>query len=239
MNGRFVKRNLVWYDGHRWYDAVGPNVAKVLDDFQKSSISLVAGSTSPVTTDGWLMTFVEVGAGGQLASPIDGAQGGQLLLTTAGNEDDGINIQATGEAFSMASSWPLYFGIRFKVSEATQSDFVAGLHFRDATLVAAGDTGAFFRKADGSTACVAVLEKNTAETTGAALTVANDTWMTLEITFDGSAVDFWVDGTKLTRLAQTNLPNDEWLTPSFEFLNGSAASRTVTIDWIKCIQVQA
>jgi len=241
VHSRYLRGNLLFLDKQRWLDAVGPNVVKILDDFQFGNYDIVAGDTSPQTKAGWLCTFVEVGAGGQLAQLVAGADGGALLLTTAGNENDGINVQALGEAFnpSLTNAWPMYFGIRFKVSSATQSDFLAGLCITDTTLTAGLTDGMYFRKPDASTTVSYVLEKNSTETTGTAWTCVADTYVTAEILFDGTNVDFYVDGVLLTRLAQTNLPDDEYLTPSFEFLNGEAASCTITIDWIRALQIQA
>jgi hypothetical protein len=49
-----------------------------------------------------------------------------------------------------------------------------------------------------------------------------------------------VNGVQVARLAQTTLPDDEELTPSIAFLNGAAvAAKTVTVDWIRAIQINA
>ncbi len=240
MHSKWIRDNLVFYDKQRWLDAIGANVVKVREEFQQGNFDIIAGDATGVNKEGWLATFVEVGAGGQLASLVAGADGGELLITTAGNEDDGINLQMRGECFnpSLTNAWPWYFGIRFKVSEATQSDFVAGLCITDTTLTAGMTDGVYFRKADGSTAVSAVIEKNSTETTVAAWTCAAGTFVIAEILFDGTSVDFYVDGTALARQVMTNFPNDEYLTPSFEFLNGSAANNTINIDWIRAFQIQ-
>lgn len=240
MHSKWIRGNQVYYDGQSWLDAIGPNVVKIKEEFQYSPVNLLSGDTSPIIRGGWTLTFVEVGAACTLA-PIDGADGGQVLLTSGGNEDDGLNMQVDGEAFSLSTTtaYPAYFGIRFQVSDATQSDFIAGLCITDTTLTAGMSDGIYFRSADGAAAISAVIEKNTAETTVAALTGADATWMKLEILFDGTNADFYVNDTLLTRQVMTNLPDDEYLTPSFEYLAGAAGADTVTIDWIRAFQIQA
>lgn len=241
-----LNSNMVLYDGlypHRWIDAFGPDVVKSLHEFVNGNYTIVAGDATGVIKEGWLCSFVEAGAGGQLMSKVDGADGGQLLITTAGNEDDGINMQMTGEAcnpaVTAAAHFPFYFGIRFKVSDATQSDFIAGMCIGDTTLTAGMTDGVYFRSVDGAVAINAVVEKDSTETPAAVLNAADDTWMTLEILFTGHTVHFYVDGVRTASPVMDNWPNDEYLTPSFEYLNGAAGSDTVTIDWIRFIQVQS
>ena len=244
VHSKWINGALVFYQsnyGQRWLDVIGPSVVKVKEEFQQGDWAVAAGDATGINREGWLLTFVEVGAGGQLASLVGGADGGELLITTAGNEDDGINMQVVGECFnpSLTTDYPFYFGIRFKVSEATQSDFVAGLCITDTSLTTAVTDGVYFRKADASTAVSAVIEKDNGETTVAAWTCAAGTYVTAEILFNGANVDFYVDGVALARQVMTNFPDDEYLTPSFEFLNGSANSRTINIDWIRAFQIQA
>lgn len=243
VHSHWINGNLVFYQANymqRWLDCIGPAVVKIKQEFQFGNYAIAAGDATGVTREGWLCTFTEVGAGGQLMSLVGGADGGNLLITNAGNDNDGINMQAVGECFnlSLTNKWPAYFGIRFKLSEEEQNDFVTGLCITDTDLAGAVSDGIYFRKLDGSTAVSAVIEKNNAETTVAAWTAAADTWVVAEILFDGTNVDFYVNGTALTRQVNTNLPDDEWLTPSFEHINGEAANHTAHIDWIRAFQLQ-
>lgn len=244
VHSHWINGNLVFYQSNymqRWLDVMGPAVVKVVDEFQFGNYAIAAGDGSPQTRQGWLNTYVEAGAGGDHTEALtDGADGGVLLITTDDGEDDGVNKQAIGEAFnfSLTNKWPAYFGIRFKVSDATQSDWVAGFCLTDTTLTAGMDDGMYFRSADGSAVVSAVLEKNTTETTGTVHTAANNTYYIYEIVFDGTSVDFYLNGTAITRLATTNIPDDEWLTPSFEYLTGAAGVDTVSIDWIRAFQLQ-
>jgi len=231
MHSKWVNGNLVFYDGHRWLNAIGSNVCKFIEDFVGTPF---AAADTPAA---WTVTLVEAGAGETTVALTDGA-GGFLLITTDANEDDGANLQVTKEAFKLASGKPCYFGIKFKISEATQSDFLVGLCITDTTLLGGMTDGVYFRKVDGSTDVKFVLEKNSTETESSSLlTAAADTDITLEFFFDGTNVDAYVNGTLQTRLAQTNLPDDEELTPSIHFLTGAAAAITMTVDWVRCIQI--
>ena len=75
MHSKWIRNNLVFYDNQRWIDAIGPNVVKIKEEFQKGNYAVVAGDATGVNREGWLLTFVEVGAGGQLMSLVGGADG--------------------------------------------------------------------------------------------------------------------------------------------------------------------
>jgi hypothetical protein len=231
-HSKWVQGNLVYYDTylHRWIDAIGYGVCKVLENFQYTGMATDAPSA-------WTTTLVEGGGGESTVALTGGAEGGTLLITTDAAENDGVNMQVQGEAFKFASGKPLYFGIKFQASEATQSDFLVGLAITTTDALGGVTDGVYFRKVDGSTTCSAVIEKNTTETTGTAMTFAATTDYVLEIFWDGAAADFFVDGVALTRLAQTNIPDDEFLSPVIHFLAGSANARTMTVDWVRCIQI--
>jgi hypothetical protein len=231
MHARWINGNLAYWDTHlrRIVNAWGPTVCKFLDDFVNAEL---AGADAPL---GWTVTLVEAGIGESTITAVD-AVGGQILLTTDALENDGINMQLAGENFRLATGKPCYFGIKVKVSEATQSDILVGLCITNTDLLAGMSDGAYFRKADGSTAMSFVLEKNTGETAGAVLTVAANTFYILEFFFDGVNVDSFVDGVLQTRMVMTNLPDDEELTPSVQYLSGAAGVKTATIDWIRAIQ---
>lgn len=234
-----VNGQIVFFDrdyAHRWLEAFGPDVVKVIENFVQTPFS---GADAPAA---WTTTLVEGGAGETTVALMGGANGGQLLITTDAAENDGANMQLQGEAFSFASAWQAYFGIRFKASEATQSDFLVGLCITDTDLLGGMTDGIYFRKVDGATGIAFVLEKNSAETEVAALaTFAADTFVTLEFVYDGTYVKAYVDGVLKTEVLATNANfcNDEFLTPSIHFLTGEAGAKTMNVDWIRAIQIQA
>lgn len=237
VNSRYINGQLVFYQAgyyQRWLAGIGPDFFGFREHFVNTPFE--AADIPAATT----VTLVEAGVGGETTvALVAGADMGELLITTDNAENDGANIQWKGEAFKLASGKPAYFGIRFKTGEATESDILVGLCITNTDLLGGMTDGAYFRKVDGSAAVSAVLEKDSSETTGAAFTLAADTYYTLEILFDGTNVDFYVDGVALTRLAQTNLPDDEYLTPSIHFLTGNAAVETMNVDWIAAFQINA
>lgn len=232
LHSRRILGNLAYWDTHRnrIIDAVGPGVCKFVEEFVKSEIP------SADAPSAYTVTLVEGGAGETTIALVAGAAGGELLITTDAAENDGANIQGKGEAFKLTSGKPCYFGCELKISDATQSDVLVGLCITDTDLLGGMTDGIYFRKVDGSAALSFVLEKDSTETTGAVLTMVADTFYTLEWYFDGTNVDSYVDGVLQTRLAMTNLVDDEEITPSIHFLTGEAVAKTANIRWIRAIQ---
>ena len=232
LQSRRINGNLVYYSSHRKniIDAVGPDCIRFFEDF------IVPVATADALV-GWTTTLVEAGSGESTVT-IPDASAGELLITTDANEDDGVELQKIGENFGMSTSqYGTYFGIRFKVSEATQSDFIVGLCITDTTLLGGMTDGCYFRKVDGSTSLAAVTEKNSTETeTTGVHTVAADTYFILEFFFDGTSIEYFVNGTSVASHT-TNICDDELLTPSMHFLAGSTVAKTMTVDWIRAIQV--
>lgn len=231
LHSRRINRNLLFYGPARYriLDAIGPDIRKFILDTVVAPVDDTTGDMTAFTA-----TVVEEGTGETVHALTDGA----LVITTAANENDGINLQLKGEAFRLSEGNYVYFGIRLKATEVTQSDLIVGLCITDTDLMGGMTDGIYFEALDGVATLTAVLEKNSTETTSGTLaTLANDTYVELEFLFNGTNLDIWVDGVIQTRLALTNLPNDEYLTPSLSFFNGEASVETVTIDWWRVIQV--
>ena len=234
LGTRHIGKNLVYYNGPNrksLYDAVGPDVFQFFEDFNGPVVA---------TTDalvGWTTTLVEAG-GGESTVTMPDAHGGALLLTTDANEDDGINFQKIGENFLLlAGVQAVYFGVRLKISDATQSDILVGLCITDTTLLGGLSDGVYFEKLDGSTSMSCTTEKNSTETqTDSIGTFVADTYYTLEWYWDGTSVEFFVDGASVAQHT-ANICDDEELTPSIHFLAGAAAVKTCTVDWIRAIQI--
>lgn len=231
INARYIGNNLVYYLSNRLrlLDAIGPDVVKFVEDF----------TGAPAASDalsGWTTTLVEAGAGESTVTRIDGS-GGLLLLTTDAADNDGINLQVTNESFKLAAGNQVYFGIRLKANEATQSDFLVGLCITDTDLLGGMTDGIYFECLDGGTGISATTEKNSTETqTDALATFAANTFVTLEWFFNGTSVYFLINGS-LVATHTTNICDDEELTPSIQFLTGEAVAHTLTVDWLRVIQI--
>mgnify|MGYP001393750748 FL=1 len=181
----------------------------------------------------WTITTTEAGTG-SATEAVTSSAGGALLLTNAAGDNDLDFLQLKGEAFTLAAGKRAFFSSRFKVSDATQSDFVMGLHITDTSPLDVTD-GIFFISADGAATVDLSVEKNNSATTASSIaTMSNDTFITLSWFIDPntSNVHYSVNNAEPLVLADTNLPNDEDLTISFGIQNGEAAAKTMTVDYI-------
>lgn len=235
LHAKRVMGNLVYYDRsyqQRWIRGEGVGVTQYIFDPCNFPVD-------DTTADPTMFTVTTVDGGADAAgfvSSIDGA----LKIATDDAENDGANVQLKGEAFKMdATTTNTYFGINLQINDATQSDLLVGLCITDTGLLGGMTDGVYFECLDGSTDINFVLEKDSTETTSATAvgTLADATNITLEFFFDGTYVDAWVDGVLQTRLATTNLPNNEYLTPSIHLLTGEAAVQTLTVNWWRVVQV--
>lgn len=222
---------LVYYDGHqkRIIDVQGPDVVS----YKLTARELHATAINP---DNWTTTVVEAGSGlseFDVADLIDFT--GKLF--TAADENDGINVQLLGEQFKFDSSHRSYFGIRFKINDVTQSDFLCGFCITDTTLLAGMSDGVYFESLDGSTALAFVAEKDSTETTEAAVgTLADDTLKYLEFYWDGTKLEAFVDGVSVYYATPANLPDNEELRLSMHFLTGEAVAQTILIADLRAFQ---
>lgn len=184
------------------------------------------------TAADWTITTTEAG-GGDASEALSDADGGVLLITNDAADNDADFFQLAAETFKFVSGKKLFFKARFKVSDATESDFVFGLQITDTSPLAVSD-GVFFQKDDGDASLDFHVEKNGTATSASAIhTVVDDTYLIVAFYYDGdSEVQYFVDGTKLGTSATTNLPDDEELTVSFGIQNGAAAAKTMSVDYI-------
>jgi hypothetical protein len=188
--------------------------------------------------DQWVITRV----GTTPTEVATSANHGELLLTMAATDDSSSSLQWSGddnaavnETFKFVVGKKLFFQARFKVSDATQSDFVLGLQITDTTPLAVTD-GVYWRKDDGDANLDFVVIKDSVATTAtAASTCANNTYLTLGFAYNGKdGIEFWKDDVKLGTSALTTLPDDEELAISIHMQNGEAVAKTMSIDYVWC-----
>lgn len=218
--------------GHdtRVLDAWGPLVTKF--NFQSP--------LDVVTTNRFTVTAV-----GSSSVVNHTTAGGGLLFTTGGTEYDGINMQALGTNYDLASGKPTYFGFRVAVSDATQSDILIGLAGTDTTLLAAsaahavavGAGFAGFYKLDAVTqSYFASYQTTTVNNLAAAGTLDTDAhWYTFEYYED--ALYGFLDG-ELVSTFTDDLPTVA-LTPSFAIRTGAGAAITASVSNWYCYQVRS
>lgn len=188
----------------------------------------------------WVITNVGVTPTQALAD----ADNGVLLLTMAATDDSSSFLQKVGESFLLASGKKAFFAARFAVSDATQSDWVAGLQVLDTTPLDVTD-GIYFQKDDGDALIDFYVSKDatTGRLTSTAVATASaaGVYMQLAFYFDGKRyVTVWKDGVQvanvdLTATLATYLPDTE-LTISFGVQNGEAVAKTMSIDYVFAAQ---
>lgn len=228
-----------YWHGHRrrLIDAIGHNVTKKLFDFASIPVDDTTGDPTE-----WTTTVVEVGAGSTTFAQGN-ASGGQLLITTAANDNDGGNYQLNGESFKFKSTNIIYFGaFGITISDAAQSDFFVGLAITDTDILGGVTDRVGFQCLDGETDIKAMLEKDSTETLTASLgTLADATAVDLEFYWYGaeSKVEFFVNGASGGKPAVTNLPDDEELRATIQFLNGAAGAETMSMSALRIIQIGA
>lgn len=183
----------------------------------------------------WTITTTEAGAGSATEALAD-ADGGVLLITNDAADNDCDFFQKVGESFLLTAGKRAFFKARFKVSDATQSDFVMGLQVTDTTPLAVTD-GIYFQKDDGDTQLDVYCQKDasTGQTSATNIaTVADDTYLTVAWAYDGkSELAYFVNDVQLGTLnaSSTYLPDTE-LTVSFGIQNGEAVAKTMSVDYI-------
>jgi len=191
---------------------------------------------------GWLATLIEDGADESTVSLVAGSEGGSVLFSTDAGDNDGINAQLLGEAFSFAYNYPTYVGCRFKMDTVTQQEMAVGLVISDATFLLSGTTdGLYFRNADGAATLSLVAERNSAETVIGCATMVDATYITAEYLFLDGVLHAYINGVEVATLSNgdPNFPDDEYLTPTLAVLTGTTVALDATIDWFRVLQIQA
>ena len=220
----------------RLYDAFGENVTKYVTQFQ----SLPADDT---TTDPTEFVFTTVEVGGASTAVIGDVSGGALVITCAGNEDDGVSLQLgnanSGEWVDLSGPTVCYFGIEFALNDADQTEVFAGTAVTDTALLAAVTDGLYFRSVDETAVLNFVLEKDSVESTTAVATLTDAAYVTAEWYYDGTNVTAYINGTQAAQVAATDasFPDDELMRLSLESLSGEAVANTCTVKWIRLIQI--
>ena len=191
--------------------------------------------------------FTITGEAGYTIEASD-ASGGKVVLTTDGDDNDGLEIQrgatagAAGESVILAAGKPVWFETKLAVADIDACDFACGLMTTDTDIVTdAGDFvvtgGVYFANAhDGDLDYYT--ESATTETTGdTGVNLLDATEVKLGIKWDGiSAVTFWVDGVKVAT-STTNIPTTE-LRLSYGIKNTGGAAEAVTVDYYKVAAIR-
>jgi hypothetical protein len=184
------------------------------------------------TAADWTVTNVGV-TPTQALTPGDG---GLLLLTTTAGATDSTYLQKVASSFALVAGKQAWFKARFLMSDVTLAGFVMGLQVTDSTPAAVSD-GVFFSKASGAaTYDVASYSGSVGTTASAVGTLVNATSVELAWYYDGKTeIQHFKDGVLTGRLTPAALPTGN-LTVSFGMVNGAAAIKTMTVDYIYAVK---
>jgi hypothetical protein len=149
----------------------------------------------------WTITTTEDGTGSASEALADG-DGGVLLVTNAAGDNDHDFFQLVKEGFKYEAGKQIGFHIRFKTSDATQSDIVE----------------------KDSTQSTLTLPNSLADDTFMTLGFIYDPKDQKFHVFQNNVLA----GT----VVSTNAPDDEELTLSFGIQNGAAAAKTLSVDYV-------
>lgn len=232
---RTVNDQLVYHDATnswRWLDALGPDVFKLE---LKAPVALQAADS--------LAAFKTTLAGGSTIADAPDIAGGAILITTAGADNNGVNLHTISEPLTFQYRYPAYFGIRLQTNDADQSVLWAGMGMADDDWHGSvpNDYCAFYKADEGTDVAFAVSKDGAATSLAGVATLADNQAVTLEMYFDGTTFYAYADGVLKGSIAYTNanVPSDgEELAPTIEFLTGEGNAATCTIQWARWIQVQ-
>ena len=235
LHSEYKNGALMFYQTHRHriVNAIGDNVR--FFDFKPEDAG--ASGTDPA---GWTTTVVEAGSGTTEWATAN-VERGASTITCAANEDDGGSYQLLGESILLNSGNWAYFRCKFSIDDVDQTDVFVGFAITDTAILAGVTDRIGFQSVDGDSGLDFLAEKDSTETlTEDVGTLADDTDVDVELVWDGAAESLYtyVNGTlTTTQTATTNLPNDEELRLSVEFLTGEAVANVMTIKKLTFCQV--
>lgn len=165
---------------------------------------------------------------------------GQLLFTTAANAaTDYVNVTLPEASFNFSSTQQVWFETLLQTSDATNTILTIGL-----TSAPTGTTGVvtdgiyFFKAHNALTGSFNVKSGSTNTTQASVATFANATAIKLGFYYNGkdTVSAFVNDVCVFNQTTLTNLPDATALTPMINIVNGTAAAKTATIDYIFAAQ---
>jgi hypothetical protein len=241
-----VKRALVlrdnWYYW-RWFDAVGHGVMKYLQNFTHLDVD---DNTRDPTE--WEMTITEAG-GGVSTVVVTDEPTGAILITTAAQAVDGINMQlgaALGCNINLNGDHPLYFGTSFEINDVDQTAIFAGVGVTDVDWLGGLTDGIYFRSIDESADLYFVTEMNEVENATLVATLEDDTRITCEFLYFnypevGPQVRVFINGGEVsaarTLATAATFPDDELLRLTVEFTTGEAVANTCIMHVLNMIHI--
>lgn len=198
------------------------------------------GQLGALATDGlegWVVTLLEGGGGGDSTITFTDTHGGAMVLTTDNADFDGINLQF-GQAEMVKLTECEWFGMeaRFKVSDADTVSAFLGLSVTSTAILAASSAHAISAASrvgaywlDTSAVIKYTHDNATTDTEGTLATAADDTYIKVGFDVDVSRglVRWYVNGALVVSKYLTLVATE--MRPSLAFRTGSTAAKTMTL----------
>jgi hypothetical protein len=188
----------------------------------------------------WVLTTQEAGAGSAAEAIADDETGGVLTVTNAGGSGDHDNFQLSkdggtndSESFLFATGKKAWFKTRIKSNDGDKVHVFIGLHITNTDPQATAPTdGVYFEITGGVITChVRKNSSSSSEVLGTAL--GDDTFVILGYYWDGvDTVYVFVNDSQVATIADSTLPDDEYLAVSFGVENEEADTNTLELDYI-------
>ena len=168
------------------------------------------------------------------------ASGGILTFYPSAGDNDSTfyqykgysNVTTASEIVTLESGKKVWFKARMKVSDTGDSDFIMGIQSADTTPLTAPVDGVYWKSDDGDDyldfQVYAGSVSTTAET--AVATIVDDTWFTAGFYWDGVDTIEYFYNDSIQGSTTASYPTAA-MTLSFGVQNGSAAARTMTVDY--------
>lgn len=175
----------------------------------------------------------------------DSGVGGILTLDPSTSAADFCSCQLNGESFAVRNNKKMWFGARFKISDADDGPYFIGMASTDVSGATLGpiydgtNDSIGFRAASSSSAVMHyVVEDDTNETAATTgTTLEDDTFVEVGFFLNGrSYVEFFVNGSRVAKTS-VNIPDDNaYVTPTIEIGSTTGTtSTTMGVDWIYAI----
>lgn len=193
----------------------------------------------------WVITQVATGATTS-AVTVGDVDGGVLAFYPNNGDDDSMffqwkaydHVETASEIFTLASGKKLWFKARFKVSDTGDSDFIIGLQSADTTPLTSPVDSIIWKSDDGDDLSdFQVYKASVASLNDTAIsTLVDDTWLTVGFYWDGvDALEYFLNDAAQGKSEGITYPTAA-MTPTFGVQNGSAAARTMSVDFICVIK---
>ena len=191
----------------------------------------------------WTITTTE-GGSGAASEELSDIANGVLVITNDDANDDSDELTRPGETFYLQATNPFYAEMRFKLSDAEDSDFWFGL-ITGVTWFTEPDDYAVFHKDDGDNNLdFSCAKDGTATDVDTTIDLEDITWIRIGFHFDGAGTIRWFVFTDSDEpqvcaamgVITTNIPDDELLTIGFGIQNGEAVAKVLYVDYFKAVQ---